>query len=484
MGSVDFGDVSHYLLAKFSALLDEAERDKDVSRLSCISRFRSAETRIKSKCANAINTSKIITCANSCTDLDIRKLLYDLISALSECRVFAQQHRGAGAVGDKKGILRFKHLWFIRRTNRKLDDLDKRLKQIFSGEISRGADPASIAGNNEDDDDDAYDDEEADFSGGFVGLDPAAEAVEKFIVEGCEDDTNTILKGFGIVGYGGSGKTTLARKVFWNLRNMFWPRIWVSLSGTLYDAPVSGELRVKVLMKMLEQAGCDVSELSTTNVGDIPNLTEKLYRRLTGKRYLIVLDEVWHVNGWYGDLCSELPKGDDASFGDCISHALPKDSGGRIIVTSRRERVAREMVGRENLKPIDTLMDREIGWSVFSEAVREEGRVDVNNNTLLKMEEIISKNCAGLPFVARTLATIIPEQIQKEEEEDALRLAEKRRKENPLRGDRNAFLVARLTEIRRKQGAKRREAGVNEDFTDFPADLSQILFDNPPLPTS
>ncbi|XP_027165498.1 disease resistance RPP13-like protein 4 [Coffea eugenioides] len=411
MGSVDFGEVSHYLLAKFSALLDEAERDKDGSRISCIWRFRSAETRIKSKYANAINTSKITTCANSCTDLDIRKLLYDLISALSECRVFAQQHRRAAAVGDKKGFLGFKHLWFISRTNRKLDDLDKRLKQIFSGEIPTGADPASIAGNKEDDDDDAYDDEEADFSTGSVGLDPAAETVEKFIVEGCEDDTNTILKGFGIVGFGGSGKTTLARKVFLSLKNMFWPRIWVSLSGTLCDAAVSVDLRVKILRKMLEQAGGDVSELST-NVGDIPNLTEKLYRRLTCKRYLIVLDEVWHVNGWYGDLCSEQPKG-DASFGDCISHALPKDSGGRIIVTTRRKSVATQMVGEENLKPIDTLLGQEIGWSVFSEAVRKDGRVDVKNNTLLKMEEIIRKECAGLPLVARALGTIIPDQMQK-----------------------------------------------------------------------
>ncbi|XP_027166591.1 putative disease resistance protein RGA4 [Coffea eugenioides] len=188
------------------------------------------------------------------------------------------------------------------------------------------------------------------------------------------------FQGFGIVGYGGSGKTTLARKVFWNLRNLFSPRIWVSLSGTLYDAPVSGELRVKILRKMLEQAGCDVSELSTANVGDIPNLTEKLYRRLTGKRYLIVLDEVWHVNGW-------------------------------------RKIVATQMIGEKNLMPIDTLLDREIGWSVFSEAVRQDGRVDVNNNTLLKMEEISSKECAGLPLVARTLATIIPEQIQDEEAE-------------------------------------------------------------------
>ncbi|CDP08029.1 unnamed protein product [Coffea canephora] len=416
MGSVDFGEVTHYLLTKFSALLVEAGTDKDLSRLSCISRFRSAETLIKSKYANAINTCKITTRANSCTDLDIRELLYDLISALSECRAFAQQHRGAGAGGHKKGFLRFKHLWFISRTNRKLDDLDKRLKQIFSGEISTGADPASIAGNNEDDDDDAYDDEEADFSAGFVGLDPAAETVEKFIVAGCEDDTNTILKGFGIVGFGGSGKTTLARKVFLNLKNMFRPRIWVSLSGTLCDSAVSVDLRVKILRKMLEQAGGDVSELST-NVGDIPNLTEKLYRRLTGKRYLIVLDEVWHVNGWYGDLCSEQPKG-DASFGDCISHALPKDSGGRIIVTTRRKSVATQVVGEENLMPIDTLLGKGIGWSVFSEAVREDGRVDVKNKTLLKMEEIISKNCAGHPLFARTLATIIPEQIHVEERED------------------------------------------------------------------
>ena len=113
----------------------------------------------------------------------------------------------------------------------------------------------------------------------------------------------------------------------------------------------------------------------------------------------------------------ELPKCDDASLGDWICNALPKDSGGRIIVAIRRKSGATEMIGEKNLMPIDTLLDQEIGCSVFSEAVRENRRVDVNNSTLLKMEEIIRENCAGLPLVARTLATIIPEQIQKEEEE-------------------------------------------------------------------
>lgn len=159
---------------------------------------------------------------------------------------------------------------------------------------------------------------------------------------------------------------------------------------------------------MLEQAGCDVSESMTAYVG-IPELTEKLYHRLMGKRYLIVLDEVWHVNDWYGDLGSEFAK--DNAVGDRISHALPKNSGGRIIVTSRREGVAREMIGSDNLIPIDNLLGQEICWSVFSDAVLKDGKLVLNEIPLSNMEEEISKKCVGLPLAARTLADIIPEQV-------------------------------------------------------------------------
>lgn len=134
-------------------------------------------------------------------------------------------------------------------------------------------------------------------------------------------------------------------------------------------------------------------------------------------RYLIVLDEVWHAKYWHVDLDSELPKGDEfgdcisPEFGDCISDALPKDSGGRIIITSRRGGVAREVVGGKNLIFIDTLLSQEICWSVFSDAVRKDGKIELKDISLSKMEEEIGKKCVGLPLAARILAEIIPEQI-------------------------------------------------------------------------
>ena len=97
-------------------------------------------------------------------------------------------------------------------------------------------------------------------------------------------------------GVRGSGKTALTRKVFDNLpvRRMFSPRIWVSLSDTLHDEPVSVDLRVKILRKMLEQSGCDVSEMMTTYV-DIPKLTQKLYQRLMGKK---LSSHFWSIFAW------------------------------------------------------------------------------------------------------------------------------------------------------------------------------------------
>ncbi|XP_047962221.1 putative late blight resistance protein homolog R1B-16 [Salvia hispanica] len=88
-----------------------------------------------------------------------------------------------------------------------------------------------------------------------------------------------------IVGMGGIGKTTLARNVYENSLVVyhFDVRAWVTVSQEYSESD------------MLSQA---LSCLGGSSNKDDDELGEELHRTLYGRRYLIVLDDVWSVAAW------------------------------------------------------------------------------------------------------------------------------------------------------------------------------------------
>ncbi|KAJ6818206.1 putative MO25-like protein [Iris pallida] len=89
-----------------------------------------------------------------------------------------------------------------------------------------------------------------------------------------------------IVGIGGLGKTTLARKVYnsVDVKRKFDTRIWITVSQD-YGL-------VKLLNEILEQIRKDKEKLEQREV------IEKLRGSLKEKRYLIVMDDVWSRDVW------------------------------------------------------------------------------------------------------------------------------------------------------------------------------------------
>ncbi|KAM3328328.1 hypothetical protein P3S68_033020 [Capsicum galapagoense] len=119
----------------------------------------------------------------------------------------------------------------------------------------------------------------------LVGFDDHAENIIK-IVRGWSNYLDVI----SIVGIAGIGKTALARKIF-NSRSIidhFDVRAWCSV-GQIYGVR-------KLFLEILKQ----ITGNSYVNVDD-PN--EEVRKHLFGKRYLIVLDDLWedlaHHRGWY-----------------------------------------------------------------------------------------------------------------------------------------------------------------------------------------
>ncbi|WMV34863.1 hypothetical protein MTR67_028248 [Solanum verrucosum] len=101
-----------------------------------------------------------------------------------------------------------------------------------------------------------------------------------------------------IFGMPGLGKTTLARKVYNNpsIVNYFDVKVWCAVSQA-YN-------RTTLLVEIFKQAinkECKIKENDT--------VADMLRKILIGKRYLIVLDDIWEVEAWE-DLRLCFPRGE------------------------------------------------------------------------------------------------------------------------------------------------------------------------------
>ncbi|KAK6144250.1 hypothetical protein DH2020_021070 [Rehmannia glutinosa] len=111
-----------------------------------------------------------------------------------------------------------------------------------------------------------------------------------------------------IVGMGGSGKSTLARIVYNHaaIADQFDRRAWVCVSSDFNPEEVISELVLQVVEPNQQLEVLQIMEKSP-----LSHLKRILYERLQGKRYFIVVDDVWEDAHWEA-LASAFP--DDEGF--------------------------------------------------------------------------------------------------------------------------------------------------------------------------
>ncbi|XP_075105258.1 putative late blight resistance protein homolog R1B-17 [Nicotiana tabacum] len=185
-----------------------------------------------------------------------------------------------------------------------------------------------------------------------------------------------MLDVISITGMPGSGKTTLAHKVYNDkvISSHFDIRAWCTVDQN-YDE-----------MELLEKLFNQVTGL-TSKFSENFDVVDKLRRHLFGKRYLIVLDNLWDTAAW-----------------DKLTRPFPKvDKGSRIILTTQVKKVA--LHAQRNIDPLDLrLLRLEESMELLEKKVF--GKESFPDELLDVGKEIV-QNFKGLPLVVDLIAGVI-----------------------------------------------------------------------------
>ncbi|XP_048423178.1 putative disease resistance protein RGA3 [Pyrus x bretschneideri] len=188
-----------------------------------------------------------------------------------------------------------------------------------------------------------------------------------------------------IVGMGGLGKTTLAKSIFNDdaIGGHFQEKMWVCVSNP-FDVN-------SILNLMLESLNSDRTGFTSQEA-----LLNNLKERLKGKRYMLILDDVWNEAE---DLWS--------SFTDCLS-MLNSAPGSITIVTTRSEKVA-SITGTMPKCDLE-LLSKEDCWSILKGEALRNGNARSLDSDQEGIGRAIAEKCAGVPLVAKVLGSLMRSQ--------------------------------------------------------------------------
>ncbi|XP_059441192.1 putative disease resistance RPP13-like protein 1 [Corylus avellana] len=190
-----------------------------------------------------------------------------------------------------------------------------------------------------------------------------------------------------IVGMGGIGKTTLAQLVYKDKRvnEHFDFKAWVCVSDEFDVFRVT-----KTVLEAVTLSTCDMKDLNLLQV--------TLQDKLMGKKFVLVLDNVWNEN-----------------YADWEVLSSPFRSGARgstVIVTTRNDSVASIMraVSTDRLKP---LLEDDC-WLLFEKHAFHDGNIDARSQLEVIGRQIVKK-CEGLPLAAKAIGSLLRSKLSVDE---------------------------------------------------------------------
>ncbi|XP_058738224.1 putative disease resistance protein RGA3 [Vicia villosa] len=189
-----------------------------------------------------------------------------------------------------------------------------------------------------------------------------------------------------IVGIGGLGKTTLAKLVFNDKRmgELFQLKMWACISD---DFDIR-QIIIKIINSVFAFGPQSIAHQENISNLDTEQLLSRLRHKLSGQKFLLVLDDIWND--------------DRAKWIELIDLINIGAAGSQIIVTTRSKSIAK-MTG--TLPPyVLSGLSQDDCLSLFVKWAFKEGE-EIKYPGLVEIGKEIVKKCAGVPLAVRTLGS-------------------------------------------------------------------------------
>ncbi|XP_076912008.1 putative late blight resistance protein homolog R1B-14 [Bidens hawaiensis] len=207
-----------------------------------------------------------------------------------------------------------------------------------------------------------------------IGFDEEAQEVVSQLT-----NINESLEVVSVVGMGGLGKTTLAKKVYCDpaIEFHFFVRGWVHVSQE-YNRK---EVLFAILGSITQPSDHTNSKMSEEMI------IQEICKNLNGRRYLIVLDDVWTTDAW-NDLKTAFPN---------------QDCGSRILLTTRNTEVA--LLANPYTSPHHLrFLNEDESFKLLSTKVFRKRSCPFE---LVELGKTIAKKCDGLPLALVVIAGLL-----------------------------------------------------------------------------
>ncbi|KAL5578405.1 hypothetical protein UlMin_020104 [Ulmus minor] len=212
-----------------------------------------------------------------------------------------------------------------------------------------------------------------------IGRDKDREKLLQFLLNNPESEENVSF--MPMVGIGGLGKTTLAQLLFNHdkVQKHFELKAWVCVSVDFDVVALVGKIIKSITRESLDQ-----------NL-ELEQLQNQLLGKIDGKRYLLVLDDIWNE--------------DEEKWLRLKRYLMCGARGSKVLITTRSLGVAliTQTVEPHILKGLDEAMS----WLLFKTVAFKKGKEIEDSSDLAKIGREILDKCRGVPLAIKTIGRLL-----------------------------------------------------------------------------